>query len=92
MKYLKKAYKPEGKQPFTQLDGSRMRKNGFNPKKGRFRLDIREKSFTDRVVRFWNRLPRDAVDAPSLWVFKARLDVTLGNLILFSPSGWQLCL
>lgn len=81
MKYLKKAYKPEGKQPFTQLDGSRMRKNGFNPKKGRFRLDIREKSFTDRVVRFWNKNPRDAVDDLSLVVFKARLGGALGNLI-----------
>ena len=27
-----------------------------------------------RVVRCWNRLPREAVDAPSLEAFKARLD------------------
>jgi len=33
------------------------------------------------VVRHWNRLPRDAVDAPSLEVFKARFDVDLSNLI-----------
>jgi len=26
------------------------------------------------VVRFWNRLSREAVDVPSLEVFKARLD------------------
>jgi len=29
----------------------------------------------------WNRLPKDAVDAPSLGAFKARLDVTLGSLV-----------
>ena len=29
----------------------------------------------------WNRLPRDVVDAPSLEVFKAKLDGALGNLI-----------
>ena len=32
-------------------------------------------------VRHWHRLPREAVDAPSLEVFKARLDGTLGSLI-----------
>jgi len=34
-----------------------------------------------RVVRHWNRLPRDAVDAPSLAVFKARSDGALSNLV-----------
>ncbi len=34
-----------------------------------------------RVVRHWNRLPSDVVDAPSLETFKVRLDQALGNLI-----------
>jgi len=29
----------------------------------------------------WNRLPKEAVDAPSLEAFKARLDVALGSLV-----------
>jgi len=33
------------------------------------------------VVRLWNRLPREAVDAPSLEVFRARLDGALGGLV-----------
>ncbi|KFV71615.1 hypothetical protein N307_08203, partial [Dryobates pubescens] len=48
---------------------------------GRFKLDIRMKFFTRRVVRHWNRFPRKVVEAPSLDAFKARLDVALGNLI-----------
>ena len=50
-------------------------------KEKRFRLDIRGKFFTTRVVRCWNRLPREAVDAPSLEVLKTRLDGALGNLL-----------
>ena len=37
--------------------------------------------FTVRVVRHWHRLPRESVDAPSLAVFKARLDGALSNLL-----------
>ncbi|KFP66467.1 hypothetical protein N322_04550, partial [Cariama cristata] len=46
-------------------------------KEGRFELDIRKVN----VVRHWNRLPREAVDAPSLEVFKARLDGVSSNLV-----------
>ena len=39
------------------------------------------KFFTQRVVTHWNRLPKEAVDDPSLEAFKARLDVALGRLV-----------
>ncbi|KFM13963.1 hypothetical protein AS27_01188, partial [Aptenodytes forsteri] len=55
--------------------------NGFKLKEGRFRLDRRKTFFTMRVVRHWNRLPREDMDAPSLEVFKARLDGALSNLV-----------
>jgi len=40
-----------------------------------------DKFFTTRVVRCWHRLPREAMDAPSLKVFKGRLDGALGSLV-----------
>ncbi|KFR17790.1 hypothetical protein N306_11500, partial [Opisthocomus hoazin] len=48
--------------------------NGFKLKEGRFRLDLKKKFFAMRMMRHWNRLPREAVDATSLAMFKARLD------------------
>ncbi|KFV20144.1 hypothetical protein N340_02403, partial [Tauraco erythrolophus] len=47
--------------------------NGFKLKESRFRLDLKN-LFTLRVVRHWNRLPRKVVDAPSLVMFKTRLN------------------
>ncbi|KAK4831685.1 hypothetical protein QYF61_018682 [Mycteria americana] len=46
-----------------------------------------------KVVRHWNSLPREIVDAPSLEVFKGRLDGALSNLMEWKVSlpiagGW----
>jgi len=47
-----------------------------------------------RVVRRWNRLPREAPGVPSLLAFKARLDGTSNNLVwrelaLPIAGGWS---
>ena len=68
-------------QLFERVDNSRTRGNDFKLRRGRFSSDIRRKFFTMRVVRCWNRQPREAVDALTLEVFEARLDGALGSLI-----------
>jgi len=71
--YPKGAYKKAGERLFTRACSDRTRGNGFKLKEGRFRLDIKKKFFSMRVVRHWN--------PPSLEVFKARLDGALSNLL-----------
>ena len=51
-------------------------------------MDIGGEFFTKRVVRCWNRLPRETVDALSLEVFKARLDGVLDSLVYYKI--WRL--
>ena len=80
LQYLKGAYKEEGEWLFMRVGSDRARGNGFQLKQGAFKLDSRKKCFIQRVVIHWNRLPKEAMNAPSLEAFKARLDVALGSL------------
>ena len=55
--------------------------NGRKVLQGKFELDIRKKFFTQRAVKHWNRLPREAVIAPSLTIFKKHLDNALSQMV-----------
>jgi len=79
--YLKGACRKDGNRLFSRASCDRTRSNGFKRSEGRFRLDVRKTFFTMRVVKHWNRLPVEVVEAPSLETFKVRLDGALSNLV-----------
>ena len=65
--FLKGGSKKERDRFFSRVCCDGTMGNSFKLKEGRYRLDIRKKFVTIRVVRQWHRLPREAVDAPHPW-------------------------
>jgi len=79
--YLKGANKKSGDKYFSRACCDRTRGNGFKVNETRFRLDIKKKFLSARVVKHWYRFPREVIDAPSLETFRVRLNRALNNLI-----------
>ena len=66
---------------FSGVCGDRTRGSGHKTEPRQFRTNTRKNFFPVRVAERWDRLPREAVGSPSLEIFKARLDASLGSLL-----------
>ena len=76
---MKGSCRKDGENLFSKPCCDRTRSNGFKLREGRFGLGIRKNFFYNEGGETLNRFPREVVEAPSLQIFKARLDRALGN-------------
>jgi len=58
-----------------------VRGNGLGMCQERFRLDIRKSFFTKSLSSFGIGCPKEAVESPSLEVYKRLLDVALRDMV-----------
>ncbi|KAK4820511.1 hypothetical protein QYF61_000090, partial [Mycteria americana] len=64
--FLRRGSGEGGADLFSLVSTDRTHGNGLELHQGRFRFDMRKHFFTERVVKHWNRIPREVISAPSL--------------------------
>jgi len=80
-KYLQGGCQKDGARLFPVVPSDRTRGNGHKLKQRKLQLNMGKNFFTLKVTDTWTRLPREAVESPSLEIFKPHLDAVLCSLL-----------
>ena len=86
-KYLQGGCQEDGARLFPVGPSDRTRGNGHKLKQRKFQLNPRKNFFPLRVMEPWPRLPREAVESPSLEIFQTCLDKVLCSLLWVTLLG-----
>jgi len=90
-KYLQSGCQEDGARLFSVVPSDRTRGNRHKLKQRKFHLNTRKNFFPLRVTEPWPRLPRGAMESPSLEIFKTLLDMVLCSLLWVTQlqqGGW----
>ena len=86
-KYLQGGCQEDGARLFPVEPSDRTRGKGHKLKQRKLQLKMRKNFFPLRVTEPWPRLPREAVESPSLEIFQPRLDEVLCSLLWVTLLG-----
>ena len=79
--YLKGVCKEERVRLLSVVSSAKIRGNRYRLEHKRLHLNTRKHFRTVWVTEHWKRLPREAVESPSLEMFRSHLDLVLGTLL-----------
>jgi len=86
-KYLQDGCQEDRARLFPVVPSDRTRGNGHKLKQRKFQLKMRKNFFPLRMTEHWPRLPREAVESPSLEIFKTHLDAVLCSRLWVTLLG-----
>jgi len=76
---------------FSVLRRDRTRNSGLKHKYRELYTNVWKNFLKIRVMQHWDRLPREAVESPSVEIFKTHLDAYLCLGSLLWQWGWTRC-
>ena len=86
-KYLQGGGQEDGARLFSVVPSNRTRGNGHKLKQRKLQLNTRKNFFPLKVMEPWPRLPREAVESPSLEILRPCLDKVLCSLLWVTLLG-----
>jgi len=78
----------DGARLFSTVPSNRIRASGHKLEHRKFHTNTRKNLFPLKVTEYWNRLPREVVESPSLEIFTWTLSSATSSREPHSAGTW----